>query len=361
MIKCLIKERKSVDMPYGGTTPAQDAKIERCVTSVMPTLKQYKDPKVRKSHAIAICKSRIMKKEGMRKENISLPRWTNEFTVITEGIEEKIGQKDSIKIRGTMMKAVTSRNGRNYSAEELEKTKFSHDTLSLNHTENVQDIVGNFKPLWVNDGYDYEAIVQNTPYHPGIVQMIEKGLIKHVSIEAIAGWIEKDGENYKVGDLDVTGLGLVKTPGIAETSVVIAEAFNARNDLAEKTKLNQLRNIKKESNMAEEEQEQPEEPKEETEKKPEEKPEEKEEKDEEKPSEPEKPAEQPSEAKIDKLTEQVSKLTDTVGKLIETKEKKESKGIVTETKSPFGENLLKESRKDGKGVDISCKYPDKLY
>lgn len=48
-------------MPYGGTSPEQDKKIESCVSKVMPTLKdKYSDEKVRKSHAIAICKSQIM-------------------------------------------------------------------------------------------------------------------------------------------------------------------------------------------------------------------------------------------------------------------------------------------------------------
>jgi hypothetical protein len=48
-------------MPYGGTTPEEDTKIESCVTQVMPTLKdKYPDEKERKSHAIAICKSKIM-------------------------------------------------------------------------------------------------------------------------------------------------------------------------------------------------------------------------------------------------------------------------------------------------------------
>ena len=49
-------------MPFGGTSPEQDKKIESCVGQVMPTLaSKYSDEKERKSHAIAICKSQIMK------------------------------------------------------------------------------------------------------------------------------------------------------------------------------------------------------------------------------------------------------------------------------------------------------------
>jgi len=330
-------------MPYGGTTPDQDSKIERCVADVMPTLKQYKDPKERKSHAIAVCKSRIMGKgkenvNVMIKENLKIPHWTNEFTVITEGLG-KPEKSESIKIRGMMIKATTSRNGVIYTAEELQKAKFSDNVLSLNHTENVQDIIGSFHPIWVEGGWDYEAIVQNTPYHPGIVEMIEKGLIKHVSIEAIAGWAEKEGEHYSVRDIEFTGLGLVKTPGIPETSLAIAEAFNDPK----------YRNIEKENNKMTKKIEQ--EDNEDIEQ---------EENEKSKPEIKEKVVEikaEPKEdfSKIDKLTEQVIKLAETVSRLTEKPEKKESKGIVTETK-PIS-NIIKEQRKDGK-VDITCRYPE---
>lgn len=41
-------------MPYGGTTPEQDAKIERCIVSLM---KQGRD----KVTAIKICKNSVLK------------------------------------------------------------------------------------------------------------------------------------------------------------------------------------------------------------------------------------------------------------------------------------------------------------
>ena len=48
-------------MPYGGTSPEEDKKIESCVIDVMPKLaSKYKDTSERKSHAIAICKSQVM-------------------------------------------------------------------------------------------------------------------------------------------------------------------------------------------------------------------------------------------------------------------------------------------------------------
>lgn len=55
-------------MPYGGTSKSQDKKIENCVNDLMANRK-FKGKKTknnptgdRKSSAIAICKSQVMKK-----------------------------------------------------------------------------------------------------------------------------------------------------------------------------------------------------------------------------------------------------------------------------------------------------------
>jgi hypothetical protein len=51
-------------LPYGGTTPEQDVKIEHCVASVMA-----KDPSLDKVSAIRICKSQVLRggKKNRRK------------------------------------------------------------------------------------------------------------------------------------------------------------------------------------------------------------------------------------------------------------------------------------------------------
>jgi hypothetical protein len=49
-------------MPYGGTTPEQDVKIERCVDELMR--KGYD-----KVSAIKICKSSVMGKSRLRKKS----------------------------------------------------------------------------------------------------------------------------------------------------------------------------------------------------------------------------------------------------------------------------------------------------
>ena len=51
-------------MPYDHESPEETRKIERCVDALMKDktlIAKYPDPKERKSHAIAICKSQIIK------------------------------------------------------------------------------------------------------------------------------------------------------------------------------------------------------------------------------------------------------------------------------------------------------------
>lgn len=52
-------------MPYGGTTPKQDKRIERCVKDLLKNKKFRKGQihKTRKKSAIAICKASILKKD----------------------------------------------------------------------------------------------------------------------------------------------------------------------------------------------------------------------------------------------------------------------------------------------------------
>lgn len=161
---------------------------------------------------------------------------------VVESLEAKEGETSieeasCRKIKGTMLKATTSRNGRTYTMENIEKAKFSGDTISLNHTEDVTDNVGTFKPSLTKDGVDFEAVVYNTGKHPYVTDMIDKGLIKFTSIEAIAGELVNEGDQMIAKDIDITGLGLVKTPGIPEATFAISEAFeNNLGDRMEETK-----------------------------------------------------------------------------------------------------------------------------
>lgn len=78
-------------MPYGGTTPEQDKKIERCVSEVMPKLvSKYPDEKERKSHAIAICKSQIMDTKSFFFTDLEIK--SEEENIYIEGIASSINK-----------------------------------------------------------------------------------------------------------------------------------------------------------------------------------------------------------------------------------------------------------------------------
>ena len=232
-------------IPYGGTTPAQDAKIEKMVDSMMndPNFKKkYPDAKKRKSHAIAIAKSKVMGKEGLVLENVPF-----EFSVpfLSESLAE--GDTTSRKVKGRLLYDTTSRNKITYEAKEINEATFNgapYDestelTMSINHTDDVMDNVGLWKPIRSDGNVDFEAKVYNTHKHPNVTEMLDKKLIRFVSVEAIAKKLVDSGDSYKAEGLDITGMGIVKTPGIIGASAALAEAFNEINGdrMEEKTEV----------------------------------------------------------------------------------------------------------------------------
>jgi hypothetical protein len=194
------------------------------------------------------------KKEGMEQRFCEKLRFTAPFVVesleVKEGETVPIQEANCRKIKGTMLKATTSRNGRTYTMENIEKARFTSDTLSLNHTEDVTDNVGTFTPHITKDGIDFEAKIYNTGKHPYVTDMIDKGLIKFTSIEAIAGELVSEGDQMVAKDLDITGLGLVKTPGIPEATFAIAEAFEGQENPVEKTEGDKMEETKIEQTPA---------------------------------------------------------------------------------------------------------------
>jgi len=261
----------------------------------------------------------------------------NFCTNLTTEEMDRNEKKDEIKIEGVMIKAKMSRNGVTYPLKELHDARVSGNTISVGHDEDVRQNVGFYRVIPSEDGLNYEGVIKNTEYNPGIVDMIQKGLVKHVSIEAIAQEVEEDGEDIIVKGLDFTGLGLVKTPGFAEASVAIAEAFN--KEKAELTKL-------KGEEMAEEDKKTPEE-KEEKEETP----------------KPKEESYKPVVEEIKKLAEKLDAQKELVEKIdaLEKKldEKEESKGKVTETADAPKYKLVKinNAYRPGK-VDFYAEDPE---
>lgn len=141
---------------------------------------------------------------------------------------ESTGSENSVMIRGHMLPyGKTSRNGKYYSFETVKEAKFSHDTVSLDHDDSIQSVVGHYQPIWhAGKGWDFQAVIQNTNYQPGIVQLIKSGLVKHVSIEGMVNRLNRrDDGSVDVQGLDILGLSLVKTPGHPDATFAIAESF----------------------------------------------------------------------------------------------------------------------------------------
>ena len=205
----------------------QNSFISRCMgDGVMG--KEFPDQKQRS----AVCYSKWKEQVNpMIVENKKL-KFDCPFSVVTEGLEEKV-DPSRVKIKGTMIKATTSRNGWTYKMDELQSAKFSGNVISVDHSDSIKDVVGEFTPTVTEDGIDYEGYVRNTPYHPGIVELARSGLLKHVSVEVIPREMKREGNEVVARGLDFTGFGIVKTPGIVDASFAIAEAFNGITDKTE--------------------------------------------------------------------------------------------------------------------------------
>lgn len=230
-----IKSRIGHDMPL--PKPKKNEKETVFITRCMgdnTVKKEFPDQKQR----TAICFKQFRNGgECMNpkvKENLKF-KFTKPFSVIKESAGSV--DENTRKIRGTMVEFdVPSRNERVYTKEAVHGALFTGNNISLNHSEDVTDNVGIFKPIKTEEGWDFEAEVTNTGKHPYVTQMVDKGLFQFVSIEAIAKTINTDKEgNMVVEDgLDITGLGIVKTPGFPSASFALAEAFKEKGDLMEK-------------------------------------------------------------------------------------------------------------------------------
>ncbi len=213
-------------MPIPTPSKGEDknAFISRCMSSEVMQ-KEFPDQKQRS----AVCYSKWREHEGVEPmvyENIKF-KFSSPF--VTEEITKDEGKVKETKVKGVALPPTTSRNGRTYTFEEIHAAKITGGTISLNHTEDVTDNVGTVKFHKTDNGLEYDGVIYDTGKHPYVTDMLKKGLIRHVSIEAIAQTLEEDADgNAIVKGIDITGLGLVKTPGIPEASIALSEALEER-------------------------------------------------------------------------------------------------------------------------------------
>jgi len=208
--------------------------------------------------------------------------------------------------------------------------------------------------VFITGGLGFVGTLYNTQVHPYVTDMAKKGLLRHVSIEAIAKEIVKEGDDIVAKGLDITGLGVVKTPGIEGAYMAIAEAFKNHDSVKGELPpgVNTDTEKKKEENiMTEEEKPKEEETKEETEEKPKETPSE------------EKESTKTLEVKLPEEFKTVSKTVEDLKKQIETMKESKSKGIVTEEAKPKYKLKFESNAKKGKDfyVESLGKPGDYIY
>ncbi len=216
-------------MPFGGTTPAQDRKIDSCIAKVMPTLKGVKDPKKRKSRAIAICKSRIMKstkgaKSFLFSTSIELKTEAGEYYI--EGIASTsnpdLGYEDT---NGDKVIDIVSDEALNEMASVINNGRIK---LGYDHTE----VLGG-KPTTVPVGQLIQAKVENGKLWVkgtlnkalGIMKELKESLkrkdidsfsIEHIPQDWEFKWI--DGVKHRIiKSIKLVGMALTGRPMNPET------------------------------------------------------------------------------------------------------------------------------------------------
>lgn len=173
-----------------------------------------------------------MANKSLLRETVKYPA---KFSVVCEELtveeKKKLKVNEGIKIRGIGIVPTVSENGIKYELPELAQSwpTMEGEIITMNHTRDVTDAVGVINKVYLDDGGKgiYEAIVYNTSYHPDAIEMVRKGLIKYVSIEADTDLVHEEADVYRATNLEFTGLAFVRTPGIKETTVAIAEALGA--------------------------------------------------------------------------------------------------------------------------------------
>jgi hypothetical protein len=191
----------------------------------------------------------VKKKESLKwNTNFILEDFTPEFLESTNITAECA--KSGKKIKGGLLRK-ESLNGRIYEldamirAEHLAKLPLP---ISMNHGDDVSDNVGLITKLIPHsEGLDYEGLVYNTAKYPDAIEMMQKGLISKISIEADNPMEEKLDGKVIIKGFDLMGAGFVKYAGIPQASATIAEAIeNIENseeevDLMEDNEISELK------------------------------------------------------------------------------------------------------------------------
>lgn len=156
--------------------------------------------------------------------------WSESFTI--KESQDKNGKK-WVKIEGMMVEATTSKNGRTYLAQEIDNQNVEGINIFMNHDTDPMNSVGILEESNSVDGRrTFGAKVRNTSRNPDVVEMVQDGLIKSVSIGA-TGTLRRTRESastevYEVRDLKIEELSLVGIGGIPGAGIDFVSAVTEK-------------------------------------------------------------------------------------------------------------------------------------
>jgi len=172
-----------ITMPYGGTTPEQDKKIEKCVSEIMKDsslMKKYPDVKERKTHAIAICKARTMKKSLNFEQGFNV----KEFSETEEGnfYIEGSPMTDDLDRQGDIITA----DAQNKALEEMVGAPILYNHDKNRHVGTVIEAKMKDNQSWI------KGLISKT--EKDIIEKIKEGIINSFSI----GYIPDKWDKQKI-------------------------------------------------------------------------------------------------------------------------------------------------------------------
>ena len=228
-------------MPYGGTTPEQDKKIERCVTGLMGKGKE-------KGSAIAICKSSIMKGESvedvLKKEEVKDMGSFKES--LTFSFKEGSIDEASRTVRVCALAPCVSGNGRYYSPKMVESVAGSlmgKKSFADHDDRDTKNLIGRIVKEEYQNGKMYADIKISKA--SGVAKQtwekIQDGTITDVSIAA-------DGKTkrVKLGEQivdEVTELCIHSVDFVTEGGVKDAKVMHVYEDVKDIPEISEVKEM----------------------------------------------------------------------------------------------------------------------
>lgn len=227
-------------MPYGGTTSAQDIKIEKCVNDILAKGIKPKDPKQdKKSAAIAVCKSQIMHNKDIMADYFETDN--KEDLVIQSSFSEIKLDEEKGTLEAVALTVGLSANKRFYNDNIVKKVSEQMTGLKsyADHGEGffsggrgIKDVVGKITSSRYEEGkaIGIWQLSKSKSTREEILPKIKEGLITDVSIRASGSMrAMKLGEEIvqEVTDIKLNSVDFVTEGGVEGAKII--KVFEAKN------------------------------------------------------------------------------------------------------------------------------------